>query len=75
MIGTISMIFVQDYFWGENDTVTKFRPFKKLQGTLVAVAIVIGMIFAFFPSESFIDDTIEQPFYIVPKTITTGIEQ
>ena len=75
VIGTISMIFVQDYFWGEKDTVTKFRPFKKLQGTLVAAAIVIGMIFAFFPSESFIDDTIEQPFYIVPKTITTGIEQ
>lgn len=67
VVGTISMIFVQDFVWGEKDTVTKSRPFMKLQGALVAFAIVIGIVFAFFPTESFIDDTVETPFYIVPK--------
>ena len=75
VVGTIGMIFVQDYFWGDNDTIAKHRPFKKLQGGLIAVALVIGLIFAFFPSESFIDDTIEQPFYIVPKAVSTGVTE
>ena len=44
----------------------------KLQGALVAIAIAIGIVFAFFPTESFIDDTIETPFYIVPKADLTG---
>ncbi|MDH3619446.1 MAG: YeeE/YedE family protein [Gammaproteobacteria bacterium] len=67
VVGTISMIFVQDFVWGEKNTMTKARPFKKLQGVLVATALAIGMIFAFFPTESFIDDTVERPFYIVPR--------
>ena len=67
VVGTIGMIFVQDIVWGEKDTVTKARPFKKLQGGLIAVALVIGLVFAFFPTESFIDDSVETPHYIVPK--------
>ena len=64
---TVSMIFVQDAVWGKKDTLTRKRPFMKLQGALVATALIIGMIFAFFPTESFIDDTVETPFYIVPR--------
>ena len=67
VVGTISMIFVQDFVWGEKNTLAKSRPFKKLQGALVAVAFAIGIIFAFFPTESFIDDSVETPFYIVPR--------
>jgi len=73
--GTITMIFVQDFVWGEKDTISKPRPFKKLQGYLVAIAILIGVIFAFFPSESFIDDSVEPPHYVVPRTASIGNEQ
>jgi len=69
--GTVGMIFVQDYVWGEKDTMTKSRPFMKLQGALVATAVVIGIIFAFFPTESFIDDTVETPYYVVPRADVT----
>jgi hypothetical protein len=67
VVGTISMIFVQDAVWGQKDTLTKTRPFMKLQGALVATAVAIGIIFAFFPTESFIDDTVETPYYVVPR--------
>lgn len=67
VVGTLSMILVQDLVWGTENPIKKSRPFVRLQGSLVAIAIVIGIIFAFFPSESFIDDTTEQPFYIVPR--------
>ena len=67
VVGTISMIFVQDFVWGEKNTMTKSRPFKKLQGVLVATAFAVAIIFAFFPTDAFIDDTVETPFYIVPK--------
>lgn len=69
--GTVAMIFVQDFVWGKKDTMTRSRPFMKLQGALVAAAVVIGIIFAFFPTESFIDDTVETPFYIVPRADVT----
>jgi uncharacterized membrane protein YedE/YeeE len=72
VVGTISMIFVQDFVWGEKNTIKKSRPFMKLQGALVAIALVIGVVFAFFPTESFIDDTVETPYYIVPKADMTG---
>ena len=74
IVGTVSMIFVQDFVWGEKNTVSKSRPFMKLQGALVAVAVAIGIIFAFFPTESFIDDTVEVPYYIVPKTDMTSAD-
>ena len=67
VVGTISMIFVQDFVWGEKNTLTKSRPFTSLQGGLVAIAFAIGIIFAFFPTDSFIDDSVETPFYIVPR--------
>ena len=67
VVGTLSMILVQDLVWGTENPVKKSRPFMRLQGSLVAIAIVIGIIFSFFPSESFIDDKTEEPFYIVPR--------
>jgi hypothetical protein len=72
VVGTIAMIFVQDFVWGQKDTVTKSRPFMRLQGGLVALAIVLGIVFAFFPTESFINDTVETPYYIVPKASVTS---
>ena len=72
VVGTVSMIFVQDFVWGAKNTLSKSRPFMKLQGALVAAAIVIGVVFAFFPTESFIDDSVETPYYIVPKAGMRG---
>jgi hypothetical protein len=71
VVGTIAMIFVQDAVWGERDTLSKSRPFMKLQAALVITAIVIGVIFACFPTESFIDDTVETPYYLIPRTDMT----
>ena len=67
VVGTIAMIFVQDAVWGQGDTLTKSRPFMKLQGALVATAVVIGIIFAFFPTESFLDVSVEKPNYVIPR--------
>ena len=74
IVGTVSMIFVQDFVWGEKNTVSKPRPFKRLQGALVAVAVAIGIIFAFFPTDAFIDDSVEVPYYIVPKADMTSAD-
>ncbi len=68
VVGTLSMIYVQHIFWPSTDAEDNRSRFMGLQGSLVALAIIIGIIFAFFPTESFIDDTIETPYYIVPKT-------
>ena len=32
-----------------------------------AIFLLIGFSFVFFPTDSFIDDTVETPFYIVPR--------
>ena len=47
------------------------RAVLKLQGGLIAVALVVGLVFAFFPTEAFIDDTVEPPYYIIPKAEVT----
>lgn len=67
VVGTLSMIHVQHLFWPSTDAEDDRPRFMGLQGSLVAVAIAIGIIFSFFPTESYIDDTVETPFYIVPK--------
>jgi uncharacterized membrane protein YedE/YeeE len=68
VVGTLSMIYVQHTFWPATGAEDNRSRFMGLQGSLVALAIIIGIIFAFFPTESFIDDSIETPYYIVPKT-------
>lgn len=67
VVGTLSMIYVQHLFWPSTDAEDSRPRFMGLQGSLIALAVLIGIIFAFFPTESFIDDAIETPYYIVPK--------
>jgi len=66
--GTLAMRFVQNKFWPSTEVDPQRRQVLKLQGALIAIAVLIGFTFAFFPSESFIDDKVETPYYIVPKT-------
>jgi len=66
--GTIFMRFVQNKVWPTAEVDPQHKQVVKLQGALIAVAVLIGFVFTFFPTESFIDDSVETPFYIVPKT-------
>ena len=65
--GSLGMRWVQQRFWPTTDTDPQRGAIVKLQGSLIAVAIVIGFALAFFPTESFIDDNPEAPYYIIPK--------
>jgi hypothetical protein len=67
--GTIFMRFVQNKVWPTTEVDPQHKQVVKLQGSLITVAVLIGLIFAFVPTESFIDDTVETPYYIVPKAI------
>ena len=74
VVGAQGMIYVQNLFW-PSTTADDSRPrFIGLQRSLIAIAVAIGIVFSFFPTESFIDDTVETPFYIVPKTNVEVIE-
>ncbi len=66
--GTMAMIYVQNRAWPSGDYSATPNRYLKLQGTLVAIAILIGVVYAFFPTESFIDDVIEPAYYIVPRS-------
>jgi hypothetical protein len=66
--GTLTMRFVQNKAWPTTEVDPQQDRITKMQGALIAVAIVIGFTFAFFPTESFIDDSVETPYYIIPKT-------
>ena len=66
--GIATLSFAQRKFWSahEDDDVQP-NAVVKLQGRLVALAVLIGAVYAFFPTESFIDDSVETPYYIVPR--------
>jgi uncharacterized membrane protein YedE/YeeE len=66
--GTLAMRAVQNKFWPAEKPDAQKGQVMKLQGTLIAVAVVIGFALSFFPTESFIDDTPEAPYYIIQKT-------
>jgi hypothetical protein len=66
--GTIFMRFVQNKVWPPTEVDPQEKYVIRLHAALIAVAVAIGFTFAFFPSESFIDDSVETPYYIVPKT-------
>ena len=66
--GSLAMRWVQQRFWPTTDTDPERGAILKLQGGLIAVALVIGFALAFFPTESFIDDNPEPAYYIIPKT-------
>ncbi len=65
--GTLTMILVQHLAWPSADYGATPNRFLKLQGSLVAIAVLLGTLYAFFPTESFIDDTVQPSYYIVPK--------
>jgi uncharacterized membrane protein YedE/YeeE len=64
--GTIGMRYVQHRFWGDEENPQRGQIIK-LQGGLITVAVLIALVFAFFPSNSFIDDSVETPWYIIPR--------
>jgi len=65
--GSLTMLWVQRLVWPAPDSEPKPPQFMKLQGALVAVVIAVAILFAFFPTEAFIDDSTETPYYIVPR--------
>lgn len=67
VVGTLAMRLVQHLVWPSDETDPQHRSILKLEGTLVAVAIVIGIVFSFLPGDRFIDDQTETPHYIVPR--------
>jgi hypothetical protein len=65
--GTLAMRFVQNKFWPTTEVEPQRQSIVKLQGTLIGVALLVALTFAFFPTESFIDDAEETPWYIIPR--------
>jgi uncharacterized membrane protein YedE/YeeE len=65
--GTLAMRYVQYRFWPTADKDPQHKQVVKLEAVLIGIAIVIGFTFAFFPTESFIDDSVETPYYIIPR--------
>ena len=65
--GTVGMRWMQNKFWPTTEVDPQQREVAKLQGGLIAVALLIALTFAFFPTDAFIDDTTETPYYIVPR--------
>jgi len=63
--GSLLMVTVQRLVWGTTEE--QPRELMKLQGSLIAVAVLVGIVFSFFPTEAFIDDTTEAPYYIVAR--------
>ena len=67
VLGIFGLGLVQQKFWPVDEDDVNSHAVVKLQGRLVALAILIGVVLAFFPTEAFIDDTVETPHYIVPR--------
>ena len=65
--GTIGMRYLQNRFWPSTDSSADRMPVIKLQGSLIAVAVLVALVFAFFPTEAFIDDSVDTPWYIIPR--------
>lgn len=65
--GALGMIGVQKLAWPSTKPDPQITPFNRLQAGLIATAIGIGVIFAFFPTSAFIDDGAEPSWYIVPR--------
>ena len=65
--GALGMRWMQNRFWPTSETDPGRAQVVKLQGGLIAVAVLIALTFAFFPTDAFIDDSTETPYYIVPR--------
>jgi hypothetical protein len=65
--GALGMRYIQNRFWPSAESEADRKSIVKLQGTLIVAAILVALVFSFFPTEAFIDDTVDTPFYIVPR--------
>ncbi len=65
--GTLAMRWVQNTFWPATEPDPQRASVIKLQGTLIAIALLVALTFVFFPTEAFIDDSVETPWYIIPR--------
>jgi len=65
--GSLFLRQVQYRFWPTKESDPKAEQVFKLQGGLIAAAVLIAIVFAFFDTPSFIDDMIEPPLHIVPR--------
>jgi uncharacterized membrane protein YedE/YeeE len=68
--GALGMRWMQNRFWPATETDPQRQQVVKLQGKLIAAALLVALTFAFFPTKSFIDDTVETPWYVVPRADT-----
>ena len=62
---------IQNRFWPSTESTPESDSVNKLQGGLIAVAVLVALVFTLFPTEAFIDDSVETPFYIVPRADAT----
>jgi len=65
--GTLMMRFVQNKFWPATEADPQRGQVVRLQSVLIGIAILIGFVLAFFPTEAFIIDATEAPYYIIPR--------
>ena len=67
--GTLGMRWVQNRFWPSDEAQDPQRQaVLRLEAGLVITAIVLAGLFALFPTEAFINDLTEAPWYIVPRS-------
>ena len=69
VIGAGAMVLVQRKVWPDPDAEPRPRSVVKLQASLIAVAILIAVVFAFNPTTGFIDDVGDTPYYIIPRAL------
>ena len=67
VLGSLGMRYIQNFFWPVDDPEPDHAAIVKFQARLVAVALVVAFVFALFPTGAFIDDSVEPPWYIVPR--------
>ena len=65
--GTLLMRFVQNRVWTSGESEAPKPQVVRMQAALIAVAVAIGFVFAFLPTEAFIDTAVESPYYIIPR--------
>lgn len=70
--GALGMRWMQNRFWPTTGEDPQRKEVVRLQGRLIAAALLIALIFVFVPTEFFIDDTVETPWYIVPRADTVS---
>jgi uncharacterized membrane protein YedE/YeeE len=65
--GTLLMRYVQHRVWPTGKEVSRSAPVIRMQASLIAVAVLIGFVFAVLPTEAFIDTVVESPYYIIQR--------